>query len=211
MENDINNSETCETIYHDELKYFVEEHCPAYSDDISLWIEEIKMTEIKNSKTKIPIFTLQIYAFVYDILMDFSAFTFIVVTIATQDFFENVYKLINFKVHIHDSHVTGKITGYAHNFCYWKVRQNQTWFSCIAHNYLNFDFYFMFKGYRVLCWVEDKNTGGSNLSNVSFLNIGEQMKIIDTMKYCQTSLVQVGFTVTSEEKQRIKKLMLQFW
>ena len=69
----------------------------------------------------------------------------------------------------------------------------------------------MFKGYRVLCWVEDKNIGGSNLSNVSFLNIGEQMKIIDTMKYCQTSLVQVGFTVTSEEKQRIKKLMLQFW
>ena len=36
MENDINNSETCETIYHDKLKYFVEEHCPAYSDDISL-------------------------------------------------------------------------------------------------------------------------------------------------------------------------------
>ena len=73
MENDINNSETCETIYHDELKYFVEKHGPAYSDDISLWIEEIKMTEIKNSKTKIPIFTyMQIYAFVYDILMGFS-------------------------------------------------------------------------------------------------------------------------------------------
>ena len=36
MENDINNSETCETIYHDERKYFVEKHCPAYSDDISL-------------------------------------------------------------------------------------------------------------------------------------------------------------------------------
>ena len=52
MENDINNSETCETIYHDELKYFVEEHCPAYSDDISLWIEEIKMTEIKTQKQK---------------------------------------------------------------------------------------------------------------------------------------------------------------
>ena len=54
MENDINNSEICETIYHDELKDFVEKHCPAYSNDISLLIEEIKITEIKNSKTKIP-------------------------------------------------------------------------------------------------------------------------------------------------------------
>ena len=69
---------------------------------------------------------MPIYAFVYDILMDFSAFTFILEKIATQDLFENVYKLINFKVHIHDSHVTGKITGYAHNFYNWKVRQNQT-------------------------------------------------------------------------------------
>ena len=89
-------------------------------------IEEIKITEIKNSKTKIPRFTLQIYAFVYDILMDFSAFTFILETIATQYLFENVDKLIKFKVHIHDSHVTSKITGYAHNFCNWKVRPNQT-------------------------------------------------------------------------------------
>ena len=69
----------------------------------------------------------------------------------------------------------------------------------------------MFRDYRVLHWVEDKNIGSSNLSNVSFLNIGEQMKIIDTIEYCQTSLAQVGFTVTSEEKQRIKKLMLRFW
>ena len=64
----------------------------------------------------------------------------------------------------------------------------------------------MFRDYRVLHWVEDKNIGSSNLSNVSFLNIGEQMKIIDTIEYCQTSLAQVGFTVTSE-----KKLMLRFW
>ena len=47
------------------------------------------------------------------------------------------------------SHVTGKIIGYAHNFCNTKVRENQTGFWSIAHNYLNFDFYFMLRGYRV--------------------------------------------------------------
>ena len=66
-----------------------------------------------------------------------------------QAFFENVYRLINFKAHIRHSHVTGKIIGYAHNFCNTKVRENQTGFWSIAHNYLNFDFYFMLRGYRV--------------------------------------------------------------
>ena len=86
MENDINNSETYETIYHNELKDFLEEHCPAYSDEVSLLIEEVKMTEIKNAKTKIPKFTLQIYTFVYDILPNFPACTFIFETILTQGF-----------------------------------------------------------------------------------------------------------------------------
>ena len=35
------------------------------------------MTEIKNTNTKIPKFTLQIYAFVYDIIMEFPTSTFI--------------------------------------------------------------------------------------------------------------------------------------
>ena len=88
MENDINNSETWETIYHDELKDFLEGHCPAYSDNVSLLIKEIKIREIKNAKTKIPKFTLQIYVFVCDILiMDFPACAFIIETIATQGFF----------------------------------------------------------------------------------------------------------------------------
>ena len=87
MENDINNSETYETIYQDKLKYFLEEHCPACSDDVSLLIEEIKVTDIKNAKTNIPKFILQIYSFVYAILMDFSACTFIFETITTQVFY----------------------------------------------------------------------------------------------------------------------------
>ena len=36
------------------------------------------------------------------------------------------------------------------------------------------------------------------------------MKIFDTMKYFQTSLAHIASSVTSEEKKRIKKIMLQF-
>ena len=56
------------------------------------------------------------------------------------------------------------------------------------------------RGYRVSCWGEDINIGGSNLSNVNFLNIGQQMKIIGTMIDFQTRL----------GKMRIKKLISQF-
>ena len=36
------------------------------------------------------------------------------------------------------------------------------------------------------------------------------MKIFDTMKYFQTSLAHIASSVTSEERKRIKKIMLQF-
>ena len=135
--------------------------------------------------------------------------TFIFETITTHGFFENIYKLINFKVHNHHSHVTGKIVGYAHDICNMKVRENQVGFSCIAHNYLNFHFYFMLRDFRVSCWGEDINIGGNGLSSVNFSNMGRQMKIIDTMKYFQTSLAQTASTTTVEEKEKIKKIMLQ--
>ena len=151
IENNINNSETYETIYHYELNDFLEEYCPAYSDEVSLLVEEIEMTEIKNSKTKIPKFTLKIYVFVYDILLDFPACTFIFETIKTEGFFDNFYRLINFKVHIYHSHVKGKIIGYAQNFCNMKVRENQIRSSCTTHNYLSFGFCFMLRGYRASC------------------------------------------------------------
>ena len=69
----------------------------------------------------------------------------------------------------------------------------------------------MLRGYRVSCYGEDINIGASNLSNVNFSNIGQQMKIIDMMKYFQTSLARVASTVTSGEKERINELMLHFW
>ena len=60
------------------------------------------------------------------------------------------------------------------------------------------------------CWGEDINVRGSGLSNASFSNFDRQIKIIDTMKYFQTSVVQIASTTTPEEKEKIKKLILEF-
>ena len=38
-------------------------------------------------------------------------------TVATNNLFESVHKLLNVKIHLHHSHVTGEIIGYTHDFC----------------------------------------------------------------------------------------------
>ena len=116
--------------------------------------------------------------------MDFPKCDIILETITTENFFENVYRIVNIKIHLHHSHVTGKIYDYAHDFCNWKVRKNQLGISCIAHNYFGFDFYFLLKGTRFSCCeTKEINIGATNLTNINFANIGSQVKIIDTMKY----------------------------
>ena len=52
--------------------------------------------------------------------------------VVTNNLFENIHKLINVKVHLHHSHVTGEVIGYAHDFCNLKVRENKDVISCIA-------------------------------------------------------------------------------
>ena len=97
---------------------------------------EIKDVEIKNTRNyKITNFKLQIYASVYQKLMDFPRGKFDHQTLTTNDFFETIHKIVNVKVHLHHSYVTGKIIGYAHDFCNMKVRQNHTSFACNTHNF----------------------------------------------------------------------------
>ena len=70
-------------------------------------------------------------------------------TVATSNLFENIHKIINVKVHLHHSHVTGEVIGYAHDFCNLKVRENKDVISCIAHNFFGFDIYFFLKAIRL--------------------------------------------------------------
>ena len=75
--------------------------------------------------------------FVYQKLMDFSSGQFDFDAHSTPNLFESVHRVINVKIHLHDFHVTGKILGYAHDFCNMKVRENQNQFSCIIHNFFD--------------------------------------------------------------------------
>ena len=78
--------------------------------------------------------------------MDFPSCRFNFDTLTTEDLFKSVHRVINVKIHLHHFHVTGKILGCAHDFCNMKVRENQNQFSCIVHNFLGFDMFFLLKG-----------------------------------------------------------------
>ena len=52
--------------------------------------------------------------------------------------------------------------------------------------------------------------GGTNLTNVNFASVGEQVKIIDTLKYYQTSLAALTSTADEKEKSEIRKTILNF-
>ena len=135
-------------ISDDLLEGFLMEYCDAYQYDIEGLVEnEIKKFEVKYNKTmKMPKFTLQLYSFLYDCLMNFPSVKFDEIkTVTTRGFLKEIYRVVNFKVHIHHSRITGKIYGYSHDFCNWKMRENKLFVPLIGHNFLGFDIYYMVK------------------------------------------------------------------
>ena len=128
-ENEIKMASTFDQIYDEKLEKFLREYCPACEFSLEDMIEtEIKSFEIKNSKAaKIPKFTMQIYAFIHDCLMDFPYTKFDEIkTVTTKGFLNKMYKIINSKVHLHHSHVTDEMIGHSHDYCNWKLRENKT-------------------------------------------------------------------------------------
>ena len=132
-------------------------------------------------------------------------------TVTTKGFLRKMYKIINSKVHLHHSHITGEIWGHSHGYCNSKLRENYTPVSLIRHNFLGFDIFYMVKGYRSTCWsTKDLSMGGPNLTNVNFANIGAQVKIIDTLKYYQTSHANLASTTDENEKNKIRSAVRLF-
>ena len=81
--------------------------------------------------------------------------------------------MIKVKVHLHHSHISGKIFGHVHDFCNWKVRENKTKVVVLGHNFFGFDMVFFLKGYQATAFgTKDINLGGNNLTHVNFANIG---------------------------------------
>ena len=157
----------------------MKEACPVYENDLEGLVSEINSVEIKNNNSKLPKFTTKMYDFFCDCLMDFPACKFNELkAITTKGMFENFYRFINSKVHLHHSHVAGEIIGHVHDFCYWKVRESKNEVPLIGHSFLGFDIFYMVKGYRSCCWgAKDFSMGGTNLTNVNYANIPNQIKI----------------------------------
>ena len=194
------------------LRLFLQEKAPAYENDIERLVEDIKEVKVPYTKTKCPKFTMQVYYYFYDILTDFPPCKFEdLKTVTTKGFLINLYKVLNARVHLHHSHVTGEIYGYVHDFCNWQVRENKNVVPLIGHNFLGFDIFYMVKGFRSSVWgTNNLNMGGTNLTNVNFASVGKQVKIIDTLKYYQTSLAALTNTADEKEKLEIRKSVTKF-
>ena len=131
-------------------------------------------------------------------------------TVATGNLFEFVHKMINVKINLHHSHITGKIIGYVHDFCNQQVRENKDIIPCAAHNFFNFDMIFLLKSLRLSVWrTKDIHIGGKNLTDLNYASI-DKFKFTDTMKYYQSSLGKLSETLTEKEKDSITKLTVQF-
>ena len=98
-------------------------------DEINEIKNTINQTEIKNALStthgNVPKFNLEIYAYVYDELVCFTGSDIDYETITTNKFFTNVHRLIRGEFHLHHSHITRKIFGYAHDFCNTAYREDQ--------------------------------------------------------------------------------------
>ena len=197
------------------LRDILEEKYP--ETDLEKLRSKIDRAEIKNiirntNGNKIPRFNLKLYAFVYGTMIDFPPSNFMYDTITTSNFFKNLHHLIKFKVHLHHSHITGNILGYAQDFFNWNVCENKSEIALIAHNLFGFGMLFFIEGYRATAWgTKDLNFGGEILTRINYGNIARETKSIDILKYYQRSLGELAATLSENEKNLVKQLTKQFF
>ena len=112
---------------------------------------------------------------------------------------------------IHHSHITGKIIGYAHDFCNERTRENYCTIPIFAHNQFRFDFFLFLKGIRLSVWgTTNINTGGKNPTDVNFAIIKNLVRFIDTVKYFQQSLGSLADSMADIERLKVRKICKQF-
>ena len=185
-------------------------------DDINDIKNTINQTEIKNilsmTKGNVSKFNLKVYAYVYDELFDFPPSDIDYEIITTNKFFLNVHRLIRDEYHLHHSHITGNINGYAHNFCNATYVEKSTGkIPFIAHNFFGFDLFYFLKTYTASAWCSKEfSIGGTNLTHANFGNISSEIKLIDSLKFYQLSLGEFSSTLTLQEKTAVKNLAEKF-
>ena len=122
LQNSIDTIQEFSDCPHEELLNFCLEFCSDCVDFIEIK-ERISDMDMKNNpRPKISKRTLQLYAYFYQKIMDFLRGKFDYETLTIYELFVYVHRIISAKIHLHHSHVTGKILGYAQDFCNEKVR-----------------------------------------------------------------------------------------
>ena len=137
LEDSLNTLTELHECCNDELINFCVKKCED-CDNFNEMKKAIKDITIKHKQgSKISKFVLQIYAFVYQRIMDFPRWCFDYETLTTNDFFDSVHKIINVKTHLHQSHIKGNIIGSGCDFCNAKVRENKDILTCITCNFFS--------------------------------------------------------------------------
>ena len=117
---------------------------------------------------------------------------------------------MDYKAHLYHSHVTGKYMVMLTIFGTGKLEKT-IFFPCFVHNLLGFDFFFFVEGGRLCVWrTKNFSIRGNNLTNVNCVNIANQVKFMDYIKYYQQSLLDLFPTMTPEQKTIIKELSKKF-
>ena len=185
----------------------------------------INQTEIKNALLmtggNVFKFSLKIYAYVYEQLLIFLPSEIdceidyeidYEIEITTNNFFLHVHRLIKGKFHLHHSHTTGNIIGYAYDFCNMAfVDKCTSGITFVPHNFFWFDLFYFMKTYIASAWCsKELNIGGNNLTHANYGNISSEIKLIDSLKFYQRSLGELSSTLTPEEKTAVKNLAEKF-
>ena len=164
--------------------FMLEELDNVYStvSEMKDYIDNIVVAKKRFNK---PNFSDKIISFIYSSLIKFVETNNKGIP-ASKNFVDNLKGITRNKTHIHHSHISGETIGYAHSHCNYKVRENKTKISVIAHNLFRFDFFFSLKGLTAGVWkTRDVSLCCKNLTNMKFANTGNQVNFIDTIKYFQ--------------------------
>ena len=142
--------EFCEDIEHENRISILEEKPNPELDDT---IQQIKNMKMKGEDDR-EVTKKEVIAFLYKKSINFLPTDKIDTAdfLASEKFLNNLFFTYHHRHDVHHSHVTGKITGHAHEYCNHKVKEFFYIIPVIAHNQFRFDFFLFLKRLRPSVW-----------------------------------------------------------
>ena len=106
------------------------------------------------------------------------------------------------KVHLHHSHITGKIIDYSHDFCNTAlIEKTSPDIPVVAHNLFGTDLYYFIKGYIASAWCSKSlNIAGNNLTHINFSNIAGEIKFMGSLKFYLKKSFRISLNIVCRKK-----------